>query len=64
MVAEAPFKQAGDIGPTLKLFPGSREVGNRKGPVQPQDTLSRFMREKTLAVFMGDLIVVELIVSS
>ena len=34
-VAEAPFMEPGDTGPALQLFPGSREVGNRKGPVQP-----------------------------
>lgn len=63
-MAETPFMQASDAGPALELLPGSGEVRHRKGPVQPQDTVSRFRREKTLGVFMGDLSVVDLIMSS
>lgn len=64
MVADALFMQAGNTGPAPEVFPGSREVGSRKGPVPPQDILSRSTQGKTFGCFMGDLIQVDCIVSS
>lgn len=64
MVADATFMQAGNTGPAPEAFPGSREVGSRKSPVPPQDTLSRSTQGKTLGCVMGDLIEVDRVVSS
>lgn len=64
MVADVPFMQAGNTGPAPEVLPGSREVGSRKGPVQAQDILSKSTHGNILGCFMGDLIVVDHIVSS
>lgn len=64
MAADDAFMQAGNTGPAPEALPGSGEVGSREGSMQRQDSLSRSTQEKTLGYFMGNLTVVDHIVSS